>query len=102
MKAEEAIERGVFRRKVLKIIGFEDRREKSVCSKQTEESKKRHGENIKEYWRTKKTRNKGLKLGMWSSDDRNKHTDKNIPKGLVVRPVKHVGLHRIYLAFMEK
>ena len=47
--AEEAIQRDVFRAKVLKMEGVQGRREKNVGSKWTEDRKKRHSEKTVSY-----------------------------------------------------
>ena len=54
--AEEAFERDVFRAKVLKMEGVQSRREINAGSKQTEDRKKRHSENMKEYWKKEKNK----------------------------------------------
>ena len=54
INAEEAIEREVFRAKVLKMEEVQGRREKNAGSNESEDRKKRHSEKMKEYWRKRK------------------------------------------------
>lgn len=51
---KDATEREIFKRKVLKMEGFQGRKEKKTGSKWTEERKRAHSEKMKEYWRKKK------------------------------------------------
>ena len=59
---EEAIEREVFRAKVLKMEGVQGRKEKNAGSTWTKDMKKRHSEKMKEYWRIIKEQSQELKL----------------------------------------
>ena len=59
-RQEEAIERDVFRAKVLKMEGVQGRREKNAGSKWTEDRKKRPVKRILE--KKKRTNDKELKL----------------------------------------
>ena len=72
INAEEAIERDVFRAKVLKMEGVQGRKEKHAGSKWTENRKKRLSEKMKEYWRKKRTRNKELICGLQMADTQTK------------------------------
>ncbi|KAJ8895220.1 hypothetical protein PR048_000545 [Dryococelus australis] len=51
---EEGTEREIFEKRVLKMDGFQGRKEKKTGSKWPEERRRIHSEKMKEYWRKKK------------------------------------------------
>ncbi|MGP1947479.1 MAG: hypothetical protein ACTS85_03895 [Arsenophonus sp. NC-PG7-MAG3] len=54
IKAEEATDREVFSEKVLNMEGFQDRKIEKTGMKWSEDRKKKHSEQMKDYWKKRK------------------------------------------------